>query len=73
MTTPYFDAPLPSSLAKLFDGKHKHTYVRHQVTCPDCSRTLVNVYSRGTTEGWKCLSCWQKAGYFVHIPRGRTK
>lgn len=31
--------------------------VAHQETCPECGRTLVNVYRRGKV--WKCRRCWE--------------
>jgi len=43
-----------------------HDYTRHQRTCPECGRTLVNVYfvnpvSRlNWPSGWRCMKCWKK-------------
>ncbi len=33
--------------------------VAHQQTCPECGRTLVNLYRRGVE--WKCRRCWEEA------------
>lgn len=34
--------------------------VRHQQTCPECGRKLVNTYRRDGI--WKCKKCWEKEG-----------
>lgn len=31
---------------------------RHQQTCPDCGRTLVNLYKKNGL--WKCRLCWEE-------------
>ena len=33
--------------------------VKHQRTCPNCKRTLVNLYKRGK-DIWVCKKCWDK-------------
>lgn len=43
-------------LPKLKPGKP----VRHQQTCPECGRTLVNTYLRNGE--WKCKKCWDAGG-----------
>lgn len=32
--------------------------VRHQQTCPECGRQLVNLYV-GKDGEWKCKKCWE--------------
>jgi ribosomal protein L37AE/L43A len=38
--------------------KIKPVSIMHQQTCPECGRTLVNVYKRDGA--WKCAKCWDK-------------
>ena len=34
--------------------------VLHRETCPECGRTLVNLYRRGNL--WRCKRCWDEKG-----------
>ncbi len=56
------------SYSALFDGllgsyltKVKEVTTRHQQTCPDCKRELVNIYKQNNE--WKCRKCWSKIQY----------
>ena len=39
-------------------AKANNLTVKHQETCPDCGKTLVNIYKKDDI--WKCRLCWEK-------------
>lgn len=51
---PYYELFRP---ARMFKEPPK---VLHQRTCPECGRTLVNLYRRETDMQWVCLRCKDK-------------
>lgn len=56
MQGPYNFAGINRNFAKL--RKELNRAVLHQETCPECERTLVNLYRRGKV--WKCRQCWER-------------
>lgn len=54
---PYFD--LDRAFSQMISGPAKT--VRHQQTCPECGRTLVNLYER-EPRVWLCKRCWDRKG-----------
>lgn len=53
-----FSKVLLASMLPLFLHKGKKIAVKHQETCPECKRTLVNLYKH--VDKWKCKKCWDK-------------
>ena len=51
-------------------SQRKRTGVDHQSTCPDCGRTLVNIYERDNV--WKCKRCWDKASTILGDDKVQT-
>lgn len=53
-----YDPEFPDELKKMLGRASmlRAVKVRHQQTCPDCGRTLVNTYREGNV--WKCRRCW---------------
>lgn len=53
-----FSKVLLASMLPLFLHKGRKIVVKHQETCPECKRTLVNLYKH--VDKWKCKKCWDK-------------
>ena len=57
MQWPYRMMGVSNPFAKL--RKELNRTVLHQETCPECGRTMVNLYKRAQV--WKCRRCWERA------------
>ena len=53
---PYDFLGISHHVAKL--RKELNRTVLHQETCPECGRTMVNLYRHGHV--WKCRQCWEQ-------------
>lgn len=54
-----YDSDTESQLKRMLGYSResiKASKVAHHETCPECGRTLVNIYREGKV--WKCRRCW---------------
>jgi len=64
----YMDDIFPLFFKK-YQGKQKG--VIHQETCPECGKTLANLYYR--QDKWKCKKCWDNSPIIITMPKNHGR